>query len=162
LAVREQKQIGSEVIEHVQRQAELDLVVPFTTPELTRAALDAANGMGAGLKATVRLVKVQVVPYPLDLNQSPVYIDFLKSQLARFHSELPIAGEVRLARELEPGLLGTLGPDSIVVLASGKRLWRTRNERLAESLRRAGHIVVLVYAENKQEAKQCSISSTVC
>jgi len=142
--MRERRQLGSGVIEQVQHEAELDLVIPFTTPELTRVALDAANRMGGGLNATLRLVKVQVVPYPLDLNQSPVYIDFLKDQLTHFQSELPVVGEVRLARELEAGLLGSLGRDSVVILATPKRPWRTRNERLAASLRRAGHKVVLV------------------
>ena len=153
-AMREQKQFGLEGIEQAQHTSELDLVVPFTTPQLTRVALDEANRMGEGLNATVRLVKVQVVPYPLELNQSPVHIDFLRSQLARFQSELPVAGEVRLAREFEAGLLGTLNPDSVVILASGKHLWRTRNERLAASLRRAGHQVVLVSTEgNPTEGK---------
>src|SRR5580693_10795128 len=141
--MRERTQLGS-VIEQVQHEAELDLVVPFTTPELTRVALDAANRMGGGLNATLRLVKVQVVPFPLDLAQSPVYIDFLKEQLAQFHSDLPLTGEIRLAREFEAGLLGSLGRDSVVILATPKRPWRTRNERLAASLRRAGHKVILV------------------
>src|SRR5580693_374649 len=141
--MRERTQLGS-VIEQVQHEAELDLVVPFTTPELTRAALDAANRMGAGLNATLRLVKVQLVPFPLDLNQSPVYIDFLKDQMAQFQSNLPVAGEIRLAREFEAGLLGTLGRESVVILATPKRPWRTRNEHLAATLRRAGHKVVLV------------------
>ncbi len=141
--MRERTQLGS-VIEQVQHEAELDLVVPFTTPELTRVALDAANRMGGGLNATLRLVKVQVVPFPLDLEQSPVYIDFLKDQLTHFQSELPVAGEIRLAREFEAGLLGTLGRDSVVILAAPKRPWRTRNERLGASLRRNGHKVVLV------------------
>jgi hypothetical protein len=142
--MREKTQLGSGVIERVQHEAEIDLVVPFTTPELTRAALDAANRMGGGLNATLRLVKVQVVPFPLDLDQSPVYIDFLKDQLTHFQSELPVAGEIRFAREFEDGLLGTLGRDSVVILATPKRPWRTRTERLAASLRRAGHKVVLV------------------
>jgi len=142
--MRERTQLGSGVIEQVQHEAELDLVVPFTTPELTRVALDAANRMGGGLNATLRLVKVQVVPFPLDLDQSPVYIDFLKDQLTHFQSELPVAGEIRLAREFEAGLLGTLGRDSVVILAAPKRPWRTHNERLAASLRRTGHKVVLI------------------
>jgi hypothetical protein len=152
-AMNEQKQFGFEVIDQAQHTAELDLVVPFTTPELTRAALDAANRMGAGLNATLRLVKVQVVPFPLDLDQSPVYIDFLKDQMAQFQSDLPVAGEIRLAREFEAGLLGTLGRDSVVILATRKRPWRTRSERLAASLRRAGYKVVLVSTEFKTEAK---------
>ena len=145
--MRESTHFGSGVIEQAQHEAELDLVVPFTTPELTRAALDAANRMGGGLNATLRLVKVQVVPFPLDLDQSPVYIDFLKEQLAQFHSDLPVTGEIRLAREFEAGLLGSLGRDSVVILATPKRPWRTRNQRLAATLRRAGHKVILMNEE---------------
>ena len=151
--MKENKQFGFEAIEQAHHEAELDLVVPFTTLELTRVALDAANRLGAGLHATLRLVKVQVVPYPLQLTQPPVFIDFLKSQLARFQSELPVSREIFLTRDFEEGLLGTLGRDSIVILASGKRLWRTRSERLAASLRRAGYKVVLVSTEFKTEAE---------
>jgi hypothetical protein len=151
--MKENKPFGLEAIEQAHHEAELDLVVPFTTPELTRVALDAANRLGTGLHATLRLVKVQVVPYPLELTQPPVFIDFLKSQLARFQSELPVSREIFLTRDFEEGLVGTLGRDSIVILASGKRLWRTRSERLAASLRRAGYKVVLVSTEFKTEAK---------
>jgi hypothetical protein len=150
--MRERAQLGSGVIEQVQHEAELDLVIPFTTPELTRSALDAANRMGGGLNATLRLVKVQVVPFPLSLDQSPVYVDFLRDQLMHFQSELPVAGEIRLSREFEAGLRGTLGRDSVVILATAKRLWRTRNERLAASLRRAGHKVVLIAHGTNQGA----------
>jgi len=143
---------GLGVIERRQHAAELDLVVPFTTPDLTRAALDAANRMGAGLNATLRLVKVQVVPFPMDLSQSPVYIDFLKDQMAQFRSGLPVAGEIRLAREFEAGLVGTLGHDSVVILASRKRPWRTSNERLAATLRRDGYKVVLVTQQGAENA----------
>ena len=136
------------VVEPVQHQAELDLVVPFTTPELTRSAVEAADRMGAGLNAAIRLVKVQVVPFPMDLSQSPVYIDFLKEQLSQFKTELPAAGEIRLSREFEPGLEGTLTGDSLVILATKKRPWRTRTERLAASLRHSGHNVILIEAKN--------------
>jgi len=59
----------------------LDLVVPFTTPQLTQSALNAANRLGAGLNAEVRLLKVQIVPYPLDLTDSPVPEEFLERQM---------------------------------------------------------------------------------
>lgn len=131
-------------VEQERHTAELDLVVPFTTPELTRAALDAASRMGKGLNATIRMIRVQIVPFPLDIDQSPVYIDFLKEQMATLSSGRPVAAEIRLARGFEEGLLGTLGSESVVVLATPKRLWTTRNERLAARLRRAGHMVVLV------------------
>ncbi len=132
----------------VQHQAELDLVVPYINPELTRAALDAADKMGAGLNAAIRLVKVQLVPYPMELSQSPVYLEFLKEQLSQFRPELPTAGEIRLAREFETGLSGTLTHDSVVILATRKRPWRTRTERLAASLRHAGYNVILIEAKH--------------
>jgi hypothetical protein len=127
----------------------LDLVVLFTTPELTRAALKAAERLGTGLHAGIRLLKVQVVPFPMQ--QSPVALEFLKSQLAAFRSELPLSAHILLGREYEPDLMRTLRPGSIVVLASKKRLWRTRTEWLAARLRKAGHQVVLVYTSNDEK-----------
>lgn len=171
---------GSDLSGRERHETELDVVVPFTTPELTRAAIEAANRMGAGLKGALRLIKVQVVPYPLDLSQSPVPIGFLKKQLCQFQPEIPISGEIRLARDLQQGLLGTLTADSVVVLAARRRPWKTSNERLAESLRRAGHKVLLVSSPsakppaakpkkaepaaagtNREEAKECSTFSIV-
>jgi hypothetical protein len=139
-------------------QSALDLVVPFTTPDLTRAALTAAERMGGELHAAVRLIRIQIVPFPMELNQSPVVLDFLREQLLQFRSSLPVKPEIRLAREFEPALLGALHRESVVVVASKSRPWRTRNERLASALQLAGHKVVLVY-EGKQ---QCLTSSTVC
>jgi hypothetical protein len=142
--VRTKTQFSTGIVAPERHAAELDLVVPFTTPELTRVALDAASRMGAGLNATVRLIRVQVVPYPLPPEQSPVYIEFLKEQMAELRSDLPVAREIRLARSVADGLLGTLGRESVVILAAPKRPWTTRYERLAAALRRAGHMVVLV------------------
>jgi hypothetical protein len=136
-------------IQPVQGTAPLDLVVPFTTPELTRAALKAAERLGLGLHGAIRLLKVQVVPFPLQ--QSPVHLGFLKQQLESFHSELPMSAHIVLAREFEPDLIRSLRPGSIVILASKRRLWRTRNESLAASLRRAGHRVILVHTNNEEE-----------
>ena len=126
----------------------LDLVIPFTTPRLTRAALEAADRMGAGLEAAVRVLKVQVVPYPLQVEQSPVVVDFLQAQLQKLHSALPVRAEILLTRDFDPALESALHKHSIVVLASPARPWRTRTERLADRLRRAGHTVVMVKEGN--------------
>ncbi len=142
--MKQQKQIGFEVVRQERREAELDLVIPFTTPRLTRMALEAANRMGAGIDAAVRVLKIQVVPYPLQVEQSPVMVDFLKAQLQKLHSALPVRAEILLTRDFEPALEGALNEHSIVVLASSARPWRTRTERLADRLRRAGHTVVMV------------------
>jgi hypothetical protein len=128
-------------------QTRLDLVVPFTTPELTRTAIAAAGRMGDGLHASIRLLKVQCVPYPLALNESPVFVGFLREQLNSFRSALPLTSEIHFAREFEPGLQDGLNEDSVVVLSYRKRPWRTRNERLAASLIRAGRKVILIPQE---------------
>ena len=141
------KQHNQAVIETTrprQREGRLDLVIPFTTPALTEAALNAAVRLGAGLHAGIRLLKIQVVPFPLDLRQSPVPVDFLKDQLRQFPSALPMKREIRFAREFEPGLRAALNRHSLVILATRKRPWRTRTERLAADLRRDGYTVVLV------------------
>jgi hypothetical protein len=135
-------------------RAALDLVVPFTTPSLTKAALRAANALGAGLNSTIRLLKVQIVPFPLDLRLSPVPVEFLEAQLTHLREEaqaLPLTSEIRFAREFESGLMGALRFRSVVVLASRKRSWRTRTDRLTASLRRAGYTVILV-AESIENA----------
>jgi hypothetical protein len=146
--MRVQKHAEFEVIERPQSDGGLDLVVPFTTPALTQAALDAANQMGTGLNASIRLVKVQVVPFPMDLNQSPVALDFVREQMRHFRSELETQPEIRLAREHTPGLVGTLRPNSVVVIAYRKRPWRTREERLAGALWKAGYHAVLTGESN--------------
>ena len=124
-------------------EAELDLVVPFTTPALTRAAIRAAEQLGDGLEASIRLIKLQVVPYQVE--ECPINLEFLQEQLNRFESKLPLRVVIVLTREDEADLLQALRPDSIVVLASEKRIWRTRTERLAAKLRNSGHRVVLVH-----------------
>lgn len=124
--------------------APLDLVVPVTTPELTRASIKAAEHLAAGLNARVHLLKIQIVPYPLDLSSPPVPVEFIREQLDHYSSALPLARELKLAREFDSALLASLDKDSVVLLAAKKRPWRTRNERLANSLRRRGRNVILI------------------
>jgi hypothetical protein len=125
--------------------AQLDLVVPFTTPRLTEAALRAASRLGEGLDSAVRVVRVQVVPFPLDLNHSPVPVAFLEAQLHSLCGEAP--SEICFAREFEQGLRSVLRYRSLVVLASKKRPWRTRTQKIAESLKKSGYTVVMVEEE---------------
>src|SRR5580704_5065796 len=129
----------------------LDLVVPFTTPRLTEMALKAAHRLGTGLDSAIRVVKVQVVPFPLDLRFSPVPVDFLAAQMSHLCGDASC--EIRLARDFEAGLRGTLRYRSMVVLASRKRPWRTRTERLADSLRRAGYTAVMVREETALDTR---------
>lgn len=134
--------------------ARLDLVVPFTNPELTRTAISAANRLGTGLDSSIRLIKVQVVPWPMDLHQSPVPIEFLEQQLSSFRSDIPTRSEIVFARELEAGLAGALHENSLILLATKNRPWRTRTERLAAHLQQAGYRVLLISMEKASAEKE--------
>jgi hypothetical protein len=134
-----------------ERYAGLDIVVPVTTPVLTRAAVQAASQLAAGLDSDIRLLKVQVVPFPRELDQSPVSLDFLERQLKCYGPGIETKNEVFLAREFEAGLAAALNEDSLVLLAAPRRPWRTRNERLAAHLRRAGYIVLLVSSNGRKD-----------
>ena len=59
--------------------ASLEIVVLHTEPEETLSALKMAAELASGL-ARVRLLAVQVVPYPLSLNAPPVSTEFLENQ----------------------------------------------------------------------------------
>jgi hypothetical protein len=124
--------------------SKLDLVVPFTTPVLTRAALAEAGRQALGLSADVRLVKIQVVPYPLKLDETPVYLSFLRRQLDQMLAGTAVHAEIYFARDFEPAFRDTLDNDSVVVLASKRRPWPTRIERLARTLRGEGYPVILI------------------
>jgi len=124
--------------------SELDLVVPYTTPALTRAALEACDRMSAGLNANIRLVRIQVVPYPMDLDRSPVDMHFLLREMEECKSGIFASCEIRLARDFEEGLLSSLKRHSVVVLSYEKHWWKSANERLAAKIRTAGRKLVLV------------------
>src|SRR5205814_6673731 len=62
------------------------LVIPFTTPELTRAALRHAR-VCSGLDVHVSLVDVQVVPFPCALDQPAVNNEYSQRRLQELFSE---------------------------------------------------------------------------
>ena len=138
----------------------LDVVVPFTTPELTVAALRVADSLGDGLHTEIRLIRIQVVPYPLDLRRPPVPAEFMKQQLESLYRlagqhNAQVQYDIRTARDLASALRDALKNSSFVVLATRRRPWRTRAERLATILREDGFNVLLVRnsAERKEHAR---------
>jgi hypothetical protein len=125
----------------------LDIVVPFTTPRLTRLALREAQELTSKLPSRIRLLRMLTVPYPLDLRYPPVALDVLRDQTRQVARGIA-AGEVVLflTRDAEQTLLKMMRPGSIVVIASKKRWWRTAEERLQRMCERNGHQVALIYS----------------
>ena len=109
----------------------VDIVVPYTTPRLTRLALREAEELTTKLPSRIRLLRMLTVPYPLDLRNPPIGLDILREQTRQVARGIS-ADEIVLflTRDPEETLLKTLRPGSIVVIASKKRWWRTAQERL--------------------------------
>jgi hypothetical protein len=126
---------------------ELEVVVPYTGPETTAAALARAGVLTAGLDARVLLVAVHTLPYPgAFVCPSLVHAQLVEQLLdVAAGCTLPVQPQVVLARYRLEGFQFALKAGSTVLVASQRRPWQTEEERLARSLAKAGHKVALVH-----------------
>jgi hypothetical protein len=127
------------------RTGVLWIVVPYTTPELTRAALR-HSAVCSDLDVQICLVDVQVVPFPCPFDEPPINKKFSEHRLHELFRETGLPGQtaVLYARDRLEGYRRMLEPKSLVVLATKKRWWPTREWRLARALSKAGHQVLLL------------------
>ena len=124
----------------------LDIVVPYTTPHLTRVALKKAEQLATEIPSDIRVLRMQRVPFPLDVRHSPVSVDILQEQTRQVARGIRTSEiTIYLTRDPEDTLLKALRPDSILVIASHKRWWRTKQARLKRICARRGHQVAMVY-----------------
>ena len=128
---------------------EMEIVVPYTEWSVTDALLRRASELTAGLNARVTLVAVHAVPYPTTFGCPTALHAHLVEQLVDLASRcpLPVTPHVVLARGRDEGFQFVLPPEATVLVGSRKRLWRTSEERLARTLARDGHKVVLVHVQ---------------
>src|SRR5690242_16978482 len=86
--------------------AELRVFVPYTSAELTTAALTEAAVLVRHLDVQITLFAVQVVPFPLPLERPAVAPEFLKQRLLAVAGETEAAVDVQLifARDLDVGM----------------------------------------------------------
>ena len=126
----------------------LQIVVPGSSLDLTRAALDAVSNLAKSLQVGTTLVSVQVVPYTLPLDSPPISSRFYSRCLEEIVSRvpLPLRIELLLARDHESALKQYMPrPSTVLIVARTHRWWRkSAEEKLACALRRAGHKVALV------------------
>jgi hypothetical protein len=126
---------------------ELEVVIPFTGPETTSAALARAAALTVGLDARVLLIAVHTLPYPVPFVCPSLVHAHLVEQLMELAAEctLTVQPQVVLARDRMEGFKYAMHPGSTVLLASQRHFWRTQEEKLARSLAEAGHKVALVH-----------------
>jgi hypothetical protein len=129
--------------------SELELVVPYTVPTVTRAVLGRVESFTAGLNARISLIAVHSVPYATTFGCPTSTHAFLVEQLLELSADcrLPVNAQVILARSRDEGLRFALKPESTVLLGTRRRRWRTPEERLARKLASGGNKVVLIYVD---------------
>ncbi len=124
----------------------LDICVVFTSPEPTMAAFTKAAALADSRCARVMLVALQVVPFPLPLDDPPVLLEWNQERFRSIASQSPVETVVRLylCRDRIETLKGALRPGSLVVIGGRKSRWPfTAEKRLARQMRRAGHAVMV-------------------
>jgi hypothetical protein len=128
---------------------EVEIVVPYADPALTRAVLARSAALTAGLRVRIALIAVHTVPYPSDFACPTSVHAFLVGQLVELSADcpLPVNAQVVLARTREDGFRHALRAESTVLVGTRRHIWRTSEERLARSLAGDGHKVVLVHVE---------------
>jgi hypothetical protein len=133
--------------ETVQNEGIFEVVVPYTDLEITPRVVEKAATLAKGLNATLELVAVYVAPYPADLRCPSSVEAHLISRLTEIAEKTTLPSSVHLvvARDRDAGFSQALRPVSAILLGSPRRLWRTREERLARKLARAGHHVSLLH-----------------
>lgn len=106
-----------------------------------------AVALAIGLNATLKLVAVYIAPYPADLSCPAAMQEHLTALLTEIaeRTDLPSSVQIVVARDRDAGFRHILRPESAVLLGSFRRLWRTREEKLARALAREGHHVSLLH-----------------
>ena len=124
----------------------LDVNVLFTSMPGTAKALKRAADLARGLKARLRLLVAQVVPYAVPLEAPPVSVAFQEARFRKMAQsyDLETCVDMVLCRDADSVFLRYLPAHSVVVLAVPKFWWRTRERSLARRLRGLGHEVVTV------------------
>jgi len=125
----------------------LEIVVPYSNPEMTARVVARAAAFTAGLDAVLKLVAVYVAPYPAELRCPAGMEGHLTTRLTEIAetSSLPVSVHLVVSRDRAEGLRSVLRPGSAVLVGTRKRFWRTREEKLARELTRQGHHVSLLH-----------------
>jgi hypothetical protein len=128
----------------------LNITVVFTSVRATLAALRKAASLADGLGARVTLRVLQVVPFPLPLDEPPLAEEWNARRFRTMAAECPVETLVRVyfCRDRVETLCRALEARSLVVIGSERRSWWFGAGRtLARALRRAGHDVVFAAEE---------------
>ena len=148
-----EKPIGTDSLETgtqgIGPEPETAVYVVFTSINWTLKALGKAREIARPVGAPIVVVAVQVVPFPLPLDKPPVPMEFVIRRFEERAEELPEKTKISayLCRDQMVALKRVLNRSCPVLMGVRKKIWPTRDKRLAWKLRRAGYQVILVETE---------------
>lgn len=123
----------------------LTVTVLHTNVRATLAALRQAASLARDLGATIRILNVRAVPYPLPLDKLPVDREVIARNISTLADgqSIPTRIETCFGRDVVESLLQSLSPNSIVLVGAKTRWWPTREQKWAKRLARHGHQLIL-------------------
>jgi len=128
----------------IARQASLEVVVLHTTVPGTLEALRTAARLASGLSARIRLLVLEVVPYPLPLHQPDVSLPATRKRFRTLaeNAAVETSVDIHLVRDPEKVIDSVLEPHSVIVVGARRSWWPTAGGRMAKRLERQGHQVI--------------------
>jgi len=129
------------------------VTVLFTTTEYTLAALETAAQLAKNLELQIRVLAVDIVPFPLPLDQPLVPGAVREQQLTELVARAGVcAGGVTLerclGRDRRQCLRYMLSPSALIIIG-GRTHWWSEEQKIRRCLCQWGHQVVLVRARRE-------------
>src|SRR5258708_11332881 len=113
---------------------------------VTGAVWDGAVRRALSLNARIPLLATRIVPFPEPLDPTRGYPGLPELMTLAEAVGLPVTVQIVYARDWESAFEHSLAAGSLIVMATRKSWRRSREQRLAQWLARAGHQVTLVPA----------------
>jgi hypothetical protein len=122
----------------------MEVVVLHTKITETLKALKTAALLAHGLSARIRLLVLEVVPYPLPLDQPNVPLQFSRRRFRTLAENIAVETtvDIHLVRDPDKTIDSILEPHSVIVLGAHRTWWPSAHSRVAKCLERKGHQVV--------------------
>lgn len=120
-----------------------------TDARATVRAIEQVAGLTEGLAANIRVLVLQVVPYPLPLETPDVPVQFTSERVAKMLAPLGVEVqlEICVGRDRSAMLASAFSPGSLVVVGSKRRWWPSEESKIRRLLRRLGHQVISTGSE---------------
>jgi len=122
----------------------MEIVVLHTTVTETLQALKTAAQLAHGLSARIRLLVLEVVPYPPPLDRPNVPLPFTQRRFRTLaaNSSVETNIDIHLVRDPDKTIESILEPHSVVVMGTHRAWWPNGHNRVAKRLERMGHQVI--------------------